>query len=36
VLGDESRIGLSMSLVSLVANPIAAWLLWRAWRHSRG
>lgn len=36
VLGDESRIGLSMSLVSLVANPIAAWLLWRAWRHARG
>jgi MFS family permease len=35
VLGDESRIGLSMSLVSLVANPIAAWLLWRAWRTAR-
>lgn len=35
VLGDESRIGLSMALVSLVANPVAAWLLWRAYRHDR-
>ena len=35
VLGDESRIGLSMALVSLVANPVAAWLLWRAFRDAR-
>ena len=35
VLGDESRIGLSMALVSLVANPVAAWLLWRAYRDAQ-
>ena len=35
VLGDESRIGLSMAIVAAIANPIAAALLWRAFRGSR-
>lgn len=30
VFGDEQRIGWSMAIVAGVANPIAAWLLWRA------
>jgi MFS family permease len=34
VFGDESKIGLSMALVSAIANPVAAWLLWRAFRLS--
>ena len=35
VFGDESKIGLSLSLTSLLANPLAAWLLWRALRQTR-
>ncbi|MCC6171709.1 MAG: MFS transporter [Gammaproteobacteria bacterium] len=35
VFGDEQRLGLSMAIVSGVANPIAAWLLWRALRAAR-
>jgi hypothetical protein len=34
VFGDEAKIGLSMALVAAVFNPIAAWLLWRAFRLS--
>lgn len=34
VFGDEAKIGLSMALVAAVFNPIAAWLLWRAFRAS--
>ena len=35
VFGDEAKIGLSMALVAAVFNPIAAWLLWRAFRLSK-
>ncbi len=35
VLGDEAKIGLSLSMTSLLANPLAAWLLWRAFRETR-
>ncbi len=35
VIGDEQRIGLSLSLTSLLSNPLAAWLLWRALRETR-
>lgn len=30
VFQDELKLGWSMALTSLIANPIAAWLLWRA------
>jgi MFS family permease len=35
ILGDESRVGLSIAWVSAIANPIAAWLLWRAFKRAR-
>jgi hypothetical protein len=35
VFRDEQRIGASMSLVSAVANPIAAWVLWLAFKAAR-
>jgi len=35
VFGDEAKTGLSMALVAAVFNPIAAWLLWRAFRLSK-
>lgn len=35
LFGDESKIGLSMALVAAIANPIAAWLLWRAFTTAR-
>ena len=35
VFGNEQKIGLSLSLTSLLANPLAAWLLWRAVRETR-
>ena len=35
VFGNEQKIGLSLSLTSLLANPLAAWLLWRAFRETR-
>lgn len=30
IFQDELKLGWSMALTSLIANPIAAWLLWRA------
>jgi MFS family permease len=36
VYRDEARIGLSMATVSAIANPIAAYLLWRGFRHAQG
>ena len=33
--GDEQRLGHSMAMVSAIANPIAAYLLWRALRAAR-
>jgi MFS family permease len=30
VFADEQRLGAAMAIVSAIANPIAAWLLWRA------
>jgi hypothetical protein len=35
IFADEQKIGLSMALTSLLANPIAAWLLWRAFKATR-
>jgi hypothetical protein len=35
VFGDEQKIGWSMILTSLIANPLAAWLLWRALSSAR-
>ena len=35
VYGDEQKLGYSMSTVSAIANPIAAWLLWRALQAER-
>jgi MFS family permease len=35
VFGNEQKIGLSLSLTSLLASPLAAWLLWRAFRETR-
>ena len=35
VFGDEQRLGHSMALVSAVANPIAALVLWLAFRAAR-
>lgn len=35
VIGDEARIGESLSLVSAVVNPIAAILLWQALKRAR-
>lgn len=36
VFADEQKIGLSLMLTSAIANPIAAWLLWRAFTSARG
>ncbi len=33
---SEQALHLSMALVSAIANPIAAWFLWRAFRNSDG
>lgn len=35
VFADEQKIGWSMALTSLIANPIAAWLLWKAFKGTR-
>ncbi len=35
LFADEKKIGLSLSLTSLLANPLAAWLLWKAFRRTR-
>ncbi|NCW57942.1 MAG: hypothetical protein EBV65_09765 [Gammaproteobacteria bacterium] len=35
VFADEQKIGLSLSLTSLLANPLAAWFLWRAFKQTR-
>lgn len=36
IFGDEQKIGWSLALTSLIANPIATWLLWRAFKETRG
>jgi MFS family permease len=36
VFADEQKVGWSLVLTSLIANPIAAWLLWRAFKGTRG
>lgn len=35
IFGDEQKIGQSLALTSAVANPLAAWLLWRAFSRAR-
>jgi MFS family permease len=35
VFRDESRLGLSLATVSAIANPVAAYLLWRGWWRTR-
>jgi len=35
IFGDESKVGYSMALVSTIANPIAAYLLWQAFKRAR-
>jgi MFS family permease len=35
VFADEQKVGWSLALTSLIANPIAAWLLWRAFKGTR-
>jgi len=35
LFADEQKIGLSMSLTSLLTNPLAAWFLWKAFRQTR-
>lgn len=35
VFADEQKIGWSMALTSLLANPLAAWLLWKALKETR-
>ena len=35
VFGDEQKIGLSLAVTSLLANPLAAWLLWKALKEKR-
>jgi MFS family permease len=35
VFGDEQRLGHSLAIVSAIANPIAAFVLWRALRAAR-
>lgn len=35
IFGDEQKIGRSLALTSAVANPLAAWLLWRAFSRAR-
>ena len=35
IFGDESKVGYSMALVSAIANPIAAYLLWQAFKRAR-
>lgn len=36
VFGDEQKIGGSLALTSAIANPLAAWLLWKAFSSARG
>jgi len=36
VFADEQKVGWSLALTSLIANPIATWLLWRAFKETRG
>lgn len=35
IFGDEQKIGRSLALTSAVANPLAAWLMWRAFSRAR-
>lgn len=35
IFGDEQKIGGSLALTSAFANPLAAWLLWRAFSRAR-
>jgi MFS family permease len=35
VFADEQKIGWSMAITSLLANPIAAWLLWKSFKGTR-
>jgi hypothetical protein len=35
VFGDEQKLGYSMAIVSAIANPIAAYVLWRALKAAR-
>ena len=35
VFGDEQKLGYSMAIVSAIANPIAAYVLWRALKSAR-
>lgn len=35
IFGDEQKIGSSLALTSAIANPLAVWLLWRAFSRAR-
>ena len=36
LFADEQKVGWSLALTSLIANPLATWLLWRAFKETRG